>query len=558
MSLERTLKIKIVRDHSQADAASKDFAAKEKGRNQETKQGYGQVDEAVKGLATSFAALTVGRDIMGSLINGAKELGAAIRANNDEIRKQAQELIKEKDALRELYAMTGGKGAVTGEEVRKLQTITIASGMDRNAARGFSLELAGAGEASRGKTISDAEYERLKPQLARFAMSMGGGADAAATYGKLGGLLLGTKKWNKAEDVVGSMAGVSRILGLGVGENPELVKQSAQVMGMYLQEGGMAKDEKELAALVAGASRINPSASGETLKQMAAAVRGFSGKQKDYLKQVGAGEQDTVMAASEKIFADIDKAKGNGRKVDAYLQERGFGDVDARVLMNMYAQRDFMKGALAEKMPTAGEAKADIDKAFRDDISLQTKLAEAKLDRAKLALGETTQGAEPLRIEAEAAITGRSTPASEWWTGTSAGSFLPGNGGDSQKLGHEIAIEQEMYRRAKEKGYDVPNRPSVSSVLGGWNNAYVNWIASGEYMNMYGATASEMESERQFGAGRQGSGAPRAGAPRAIAGDKLDKAADKLDKAADKLAPKTPRPLPSRPVMPIGRADTPF
>ena len=51
--------------------------------------------------------------------------------------------------------------------------LRVASGLSHEAAKDFSLEFSGAGEAAKGQNISESEYERLKPMLAKFGTVLG-------------------------------------------------------------------------------------------------------------------------------------------------------------------------------------------------------------------------------------------------------------------------------------------------------------------------------------------------------------------------------------------------
>ena len=95
-------------------------------------------------------------------------------------------------------------------------------GLDDAAAKAFSLEFSGSGEAKKGINISPEEFAKAKPAVARFAAANTAGDPASVgTYGELAGLLLGFKKNQTAKGLVGDLAGFNKILSLGVGDNPD-------------------------------------------------------------------------------------------------------------------------------------------------------------------------------------------------------------------------------------------------------------------------------------------------------------------------------------------------
>jgi hypothetical protein len=420
--------------------------------------------------------------------------------------------------------ITGAKEGPSDAEVEKFINVRAASGLTAAEAKENVLEFEGAGAAAKGKNISDAEYEKAKVLQSRFAATAGGGPGAAGTFGKLGGLLLGLRKFDKAEDLVAAESQFNRILSKGVGDNPTLIKQSAQVAGAFVKEvgPGIVKDERELAAIAATASRINPETAAETMKSTNRVFRGFDEKWGPLLKKTGITERDTYSQAAGKLFSHLEQVERSGKAVDAYLAEQGVDQHGAINTMSMFRYRNFLKdtnveegvyapdadtrrrGIVPGRRMTGREAMAEIDRKYTSDVSLRTRVGQAKLDAAKLRNAMPLQYAKEIELEAlkrmEERGEGTEMAASQIDYRMIGGANFPLLPSDQQaELGKRIRIEQEMHKIAKEKGQDVPGRPNDTSLLGGYTFDYLNWIKNREDQAAYSSVGSTLELTNKVG-----------------------------------------------------------
>src|SRR5207248_1335904 len=134
--------------------------------------------------------------------------------------------------------------------------------------------------------------------------------------------------------------------------------------------------------------------------------------------------------------------------------------------MSMFHYRRFLSDAMREEAtPMAGgQAVAELEAKYRDDVTLRAKIEEAKLEEARMATAMPLQFAKPLELEARRRLElrgeGEAMPgakAEDYARGLLAAPHLPF--ADHEALGRRIRIEQEMHRAATERGLQVPGRP---------------------------------------------------------------------------------------------------
>lgn len=479
-------------------------------------------------VASGLLSIVQGAVGIGTVTSAMKAMMGAVAGANEEVQKQVNELLRVKDMIREISMITGNKAGPDYSEVRKFGELRVASGLSNEEARDLSLEYEGSIGAAKGKNISEAESDRLKPMVARLAATAGGGADAAGTYGKLTGLLGGLKHYDKAEDLLAETAQFNKIISLGVGNNPTLIKQAAQVAGAFINEQGtgIVKDSRELGGLTAVASRINPDTAAETLKSTARVTRGFGEKWGGLLKQANVGEHDTMGAALQKLFRMMEKAEKSGRSVDTYLAEQGVDMHGRQSLMSMYSYRAMLGDITANESlnVTPAQAQAEIEQKYAADTSLRIKQRQAQNDYAQMQNAERMLPNRELELAAQARIEargeGQSNPAAraeDLWAGgaaTAFGTLLP-SGMTQEELGRRIRVEHEKQKMMQEAGVALPNRPQERSLLGGYTADYVNWLTSGESDQMYSSAAQEATWAGKMRI--QGPGIPNAARPPAAA-----------------------------------------
>jgi hypothetical protein len=493
----------------ESKAGSKEIGVASTTASKESVAGMDLLGGAASGAANKFSSLAATALSIGAVVGVARSIMGAMQGANDATQKQLDKLTSTKNLIREITAMTGSKEGPSDAEVQKFIAIRKASGLTDEAASKFALEWHGAGEVTKGVTISETEFGKAEKGLARFAATQGGGADAAGTYGKLGGLLASTRKFEKGEDLTASTSQVVKILGLGVGDNPELVKQSAKQMGSMLAEGGLGhmKDERELAAVIATASRIDPATASETVSSTARVLYGFSEKWSGLLKDAKVDEHDSYVDASNKVFAKMAEAEKSGRNVGAWLSDQGVDDRGKERMEAMYRNRGMLNKVLDDNKVamTGAEATKAIDVKYTTDRTLREGIAQAKLDEAKLHTAMPLQYEKGIRLEAQTRLEKQGEGESSGLAKTedmargtrtvSQGFVLP-SGMTPEQLGRSLREEEMMSKVVADKGLEVPGRPT--GLQRGRSDADVaNWLLSGSGTAAYSAVGSTEELTRR-------------------------------------------------------------
>lgn len=522
--------------------------------------GLKDITTASGGLLTSLSSLAGGALVLSSLKAAAGGVVEMLREANSETQKQLDFLTQTKDLIREISMIRGSAEGPSDAEVMKFMDVRKASGLTNQQAKENQLEFEGGAAASKGKNIPEAEYERLKVQQARFAKAAGGGPDAAGTYGKLTGQLLALGHYDKAEDVLADLTQFNKILSQGVGDNPTLIKQEGKVAGAFVKENGpgIVKDSRELAAITATASRIDPDTVAETLKSTTRVIRGMDEKWAPMLKDAGVTEKDTYTEASNKVFKKIEEAEKSGRSGDVWLAEQGVDQHGAMNMMNMYRNRQMMNDINAEqgtyaptqeqldrgirpgRKMTGKEAMEELDNKYKTDVTLRESMEDARGDAIKLGNAMPRQFYRTLQKEAvnNIALDGDGPEnAAALADDSKAGWFAnPNPMVDHQELGRKMRVEREMNRLAKKRGLTVPGRPEDTSPLGGTPLNYTAWLMGGGDVDAYSAVGTEQELRNRPGLGGpmgRGFQGPAQGGPRDAIPDDM-----KAERAARGAVPK--------------------
>jgi hypothetical protein len=400
------------------------------------RESFGNSTTMVRQFGDTIKSVAVSALSIGALTGVAQAIAGAFKSANEQAQAQLDKLLATKDALRELAAVKGvAEGPSDAFAMAHFQ-LRKASGLSEQEAAGFALEFAGAGAALRGKNISAGEYERAEPLLARFAATQGGGASAAESYGKLAGLLLGTREtFATAEDLLAEQMSVVRMYGTGTGKNPVLMAQGAAAMGSLVEQQGTGAfgGALPLAAMVATASRVNPETAATQIQQGHRLLRGFSEKWAPMLGEAGITEADKEPEAYVKLFNLMERAQRGGKAPDLFLSEAGVSAEVATTVQGLYNQRAFMAERMREAQTPmgVGAATAQLDRAFMQDPTLRIKQAQAKEDAAERERAMQLQADRELTIAARAGLTARAetgTAASQledWKTGMLMGVTPP-------------------------------------------------------------------------------------------------------------------------------------
>ena len=476
----------------------------------------GSVRTAINGVTASLGGLTTGILTINAVTSASKAMLGVFEAANEQAQSQVDKLLATKNLVREIAAITGGKEGSSDAQVNKFLAIRSASGLNDQSAQNFALEYAGSGEAKKGINISEAEYEKAKPLMARFAAANSqGDAGAAGTYGRMAGMLMGFGKDITADKLLAQQTQFNKILSLGVGDNPTLIREAASKAGAVLDANGtgMVKTPNDLAALVSTASMVNPKFADTMITQALRVTRGFTDKHAPMLEAADITPDDDLPGAMTKLFGQIDNAAKAGVKPDVYLAGQGVENIEDRnTVQAFYNNRQYLdrfrKEGAVPMDPNV--AKAQLEGQFRADVGLQTNVGEAKLEEAKLQSAMPYQHLKPLELEAKRRLQlrgeGEDSGHAAFWdwvagtasTGIVGSMFMPMG---RQELGRKMREDEEMAKILKEKGVDVPGRPHSTSPLGGWSGDFTSYVVSGANREAMAEAASTAYLKDQVGGG---------------------------------------------------------
>lgn len=331
-----------------------------------------------------------------------------LRQAREESEQFARSTTEIRDALRDVRALSG-KGGVDDAFLRTHLEFIKQTGMTKTESHDFVEQFLGEAESFRGK-MDPKQFEQLQTLSAQYAVAVGGDV---GTRAKLAGRLLGMGPEGRgATDVLGEMAEVNRLLGLGSGKTDLLTKSYLNAAASMLSEGGTGAvgSSRNLAALAMGASRLGGEFTVDTtLEQFGKAVQGFGPDawQKFVKKDLGVQEGTKVEQAMIPMFKWMEQQQAGGRDLNAALQEQGLDRVEMRrALIGMFNQRQSIMTELAGQggqVSTPQAAMQQIADAFSSTEG-RARLAEGQVTAAETEVGMRFENANIYRRKAYAEL----------------------------------------------------------------------------------------------------------------------------------------------------------
>jgi hypothetical protein len=420
-------------------------------------------------LASAFG-VTAG---IGASIGFAKSYVAALKEGKQEAMDLAKFTGDIRDKIKDIVALRGGSGAKT-TDLAAFADLRVSSGLKADAAHDYAIDYESSIATATDENMSQKEKDKLKTEGAIFAnrTTRGDAAGASSTAAMLG-TLARFQKGGTASKTIAIGDKLNKIMSLGDGSNDEQRAQLNKVLTFLVSPDGtgLAKNPQEAVALTAMMSTTGSVSEAATgVEQSMRALRGFQkrlthggfGKsQAEYLKKdLGITEKDDAFSMIRKFVPDIAKAEASGRAPDAYLKQFFHGDEEVNALVRIY--RAHKQGAAGKIL---GEAQTPIDEAdsqakqrgFLSSKEGRKGIAEARLDRGKMRLGEQTEEAVIQKTEAEADLyeqgkLGTTGAAAEQWR----------KGWGNKEYGKNAMINQRITERARLQGVDI------QSERGGW------------------------------------------------------------------------------------------
>lgn len=444
-----------------------------------------------------------------------------IRQANEQARQQLEQLNQTKNIIRDIAAMQGQ--TPTDRYTLDFLKFNRTAGLSQESGKAFLQEFIGAGESAKGVNISERGYNQFRDVLGQFAALQGGGPEAAGTYGKLGGLLLGLGHYKSADEALVPTMQFIKQISAGVGDNPELVRKAAEVAGTFMDEHGKGqiRNATELGAITATASRVSPKQAAEIMRMSGTLLSGFGEEYSGMLKMAGITADDKQVDAYLKMFKLLEGVEKSGRRVDLFMQGQGVGTELAQRFQAMYNYRGFFRNQLAAgAAPMTGEdARKELAARLAADsgVQLQQLRAGTEMERMQNAMPDQfllhVEELAKQRLEKQgfgpASAAGKSL-AFRLGAANLGNIPLPlglgsvGFAGSNEELGQLILRDQEMARIAAERGLKLAGRPEniysplggASKALGGlpgFNAAYLGYLTGGGAEAAYSTLGSTLQ-----------------------------------------------------------------
>jgi hypothetical protein len=393
----------------QLDAIQNRFLVKDSRRRVEFER---RKEEAAKKAADKSSLLAEGiSTVAGSfaLLGGAGAILSAIATSFTlaaEKAYEAQKLVKEyRESLLELAALKGqiGDTSQTLKEDIALRSVTLQTAAEANKFQQTALGVGASSidTATEQRFISRDEFTKAMTSVGAQQVATGLTPDVAGQLVGTIPMLLGRR--TDAEETTREVERMRRTFDPGGASFGSLSAQYLSAATPLVTSGIM--DKNEAAALTSAFSVASPGQAGERLQQFTRGTIGalgrgrkvtgmegaYSESQGEYLRSIGATDQESAIQIANRISDDLEKQRATaaaaGKKFSpqTYLQERGYGDQEARLAVLEYAGMhktgQFEKAFLApaQRLPTLAEAQDPVTKFQRTDpvgIERKSKLTE--------------------------------------------------------------------------------------------------------------------------------------------------------------------------------------
>lgn len=385
------------------------------------------------------------------------------------------------------------------------------TGLDEAGASNFVRQFEGSLPVGIEKgNITRGVADELKLAAAQRARRLGGDE---ATHGDLAGILGQFTKINSAQEGLGKLEAIRYGLTKGRGDDTPLTQQFLKAGGTLIKEGGAVGSPEELAALIGVTSLKNPEEAATLAVQLNRAVRvgvhrqrkvkGAKDTQGNYLKKHGVTEKDSIESALDKVVPDLKKAEQQGRDLQGYLYEQGFGNEEERVaLVNAYENYQPLKIRMAEMRAMGAKAGPEQMKANREDMeSPEARIAVAKqLDAA----ATVTKGLPNQRWEAELAAA-RTSPefkkeessvlgkATDWLAGTYKGAIPGWDSVTERGSEYRASYHAMMNLRKKAKAAGVSDEDLTTAYQESQKAGWTDYSKFSDFANRIEGKINEMQ-----------------------------------------------------------------
>lgn len=345
------------------------------------------LDSALSKVGIAMAGLAAGRSIVLGIS------GAFIEAREN-AKKFATTTLDFMVQLRPLASVMGV--APTFEFAKKVAQFGAETGMGKAGAASFLESFAGRAQITRGKQISEPEYEKFTTVAGKMTTARGIPTDIAgdlfASVLKIENFL---KKGQGANEAMARAGALFDILDAGSGKIAQLAPQAQQLMASLASENeleGVFKTAGEVGVVTSLMAENIPGEAAVFGRSLVKAYGTFEDKDRQpFYKRAGIVPGMSALERIRKANLVIGEEVGKGRSLEEVV--RGFGLAgnvrEKTAVETAYKARDTVlkpqleRLAAAEKPGGVAAVQAQLDKRFRDKDILYTQ-AQAAVEAADI------------------------------------------------------------------------------------------------------------------------------------------------------------------------------
>lgn len=357
---------------------------------------------------------------------------------------------------------------------QKIAQFGVATGMSKEQGASFLETFAGRAQITKGKQISDSEYEKFATQAGRLTTARGAPTEAA---GDLMASVLKLEnfqaKGQGAKEATARAGAALAILDAGSGKIPELVPQAVQMIAGMASENeleGVFRNVGEVAVMTSLMAENNPAEAAVFGRATIKALSQFGDKDRQaFYKKAGIVPGmpglERVQRANKVFEEDIKK----GIPIETILEKYGLaGDVREKTgLMTAFKARNTVLKPQLDKMDQmmsaqgAAETEKYVAERFKDE-DVRFTVGEAAVDAAKLQPDTIPLKLWKQKAEEKLVRQGLDTTVSGGLSSMFMSALTFGQG----MSGRERIIESEAVRMAQEAAGVTPYHSITDSLFG--------------------------------------------------------------------------------------------
>jgi hypothetical protein len=427
-----------------------------------------------QGIGLSGAATKAGAALLA--MGAAKSVILGVAGALQEARKESERLgVNTLDFLKRLRPLASVLGTTPGPDLaRKVTEFGVNTGMGQAKAAEFLETFSGRANIVKGKTISDAEFDKFTVAAGKLATAKGIPTEAAADlFSQVLKIENFKAKGQGAAEAAARGAGLVSILDAGAGKLPQLAPQAVELMAALASENqleGTFRNAGEVGVLTSVMAEKNPAEASVFGRALVRSLSDFKDKDKaEFFKQTGITPGMPAFEKIERTNKLLADQQAKGKSLEETLSTFGLANEERGkiAIMTAFKARDTVlkpqleRLASFEKPGAAAAVEKSVAERFRQP-DIQSSQAEARKELAQLAPAGVPAAVE--RQKAEARI---GTELDTTWAGTISKRVLDAFSLGIGRRGRDALIESEAVMQAQRRaGVEVTGLSPFQATYG--------------------------------------------------------------------------------------------